>query len=55
MAAFRSPSSDDGLISVLPAIRPVVFGMSNALEVFEFLQRDLKVNVQKRVEEERIR
>ncbi|CAK8690007.1 unnamed protein product [Clavelina lepadiformis] len=47
-------SSDPGqnIQSLLPYLRPVVFWMSNALEIFEFLQKDLIPIVKKRVEEE---
>ena len=52
---FHFRSAEDGMISILPTIRPLVYGMSNALELFEFLQRDLKVIIQQRVDEERER
>jgi len=51
-----SPSDPDNSLHVLlPALRPVVYWMSNSLEVFEFLQQDLIPIVRKRVREERLR
>ena len=49
----RIPKSSEIVPNIIPSLRPVVFWMSNSLEIFGFLQNDLESLLQQKLKEER--
>nr|CAB3265411.1 ras-associating and dilute domain-containing protein-like [Phallusia mammillata] len=52
---IQSPDLGNNINLLLPSLRPVVYWMSNSLEIFEFLQKNLIPKLHERVSEERSR